>query len=499
MTKHLSLTTAAFVLSALPAAADLTAAQVWESWQSLAETTGQAVAAESESMSGNTLTLGGTTVTMQLEEGQLVATLGEVQFTERGDGSVGISLPLEYPIVVRGQNTLGETYEIELTVAQTALDMVASGSPEDVLYTYSADRLAVSADGAQMDGEVFPLDIDISFMGLGGEYQVVAGAPNQIRNDLSAAGVAMAFAASDPEGEEGDVRILATMSDLVSTSSGTISSLSAMSGLGAMVEQGLRSTGSISFANARYEIAASDPEQEFELVAGSATSTLDVTIDANGLSYGGGSTDIAVSVTSPQVPLPDLSMAMESSQWEFAMPIAVSEEPQDFTLVTRLSGLTVSDMLWSMIDPGGALPRDPAALVIDLAGKANWLIDITDPALDETQLEAAPGQIHALTLNELKLSLAGAELTGTGDVTFDNSGGPQVPPVPEGAVDLQLIGGNGLIDKLVTMGMVPQDQAMGARMMLGLFARPGEGEDTLQSTIEFTPDGGIVANGQKLR
>ena len=55
------------------------------------------------------------------------------------------------------------------------------------------------------------------------------------------------------------------------------------------------------------------------------------------------------------------------------------------------------------------------------------------------------------------------------------------------------------MDKLVAMGLLPQDQAMGARMMLGLFARPGEGEDTLVSKIEVSGDGAISANGQRLQ
>jgi hypothetical protein len=40
---------------------------------------------------------------------------------------------------------------------------------------------------------------------------------------------------------------------------------------------------------------------------------------------------------------------------------------------------------------------------------------------------------------------------------------------------------------------------MGARMMMGLFAQPGEGEDTLISTIEMKEDGSVLANGQRIK
>jgi hypothetical protein len=178
------------------------------------------------------------------------------------------------------------------------------------------------------------------------------------------------------------------------------------------------------------------------------------------------------------------------------MPIVVSDDPQDFAMLLRFDGLTASDTIWSMFDPSRALPRDPATLVVDLSGTGKWFVDITDPALAEAPMDGVPGEVQSLTVNELRLDMVGAELTGTGDFTVDNS---SMPPVPVGAIDLQLVGGNGLIDRLVSMGALPQEQAMGARMMLGLFARPGTGADTLTSRIEFTPQGGIIANGQPLR
>ena len=99
-------------------------------------------------------------------------------------------------------------------------------------------------------------------------------------------------------------------------------------------------------------------------------------------------------------------------------------------------------------------------------------------------------------MNEILLSLAGANLTGTGSLDFNNDG---PVPMPAGTINLMLVGGNGLLDTLVEMGLVPEEQAMGARMMLGMFARPGDGEDTLVSEITFQEDGAILANGQRIR
>ena len=55
------------------------------------------------------------------------------------------------------------------------------------------------------------------------------------------------------------------------------------------------------------------------------------------------------------------------------------------------------------------------------------------------------------------------------------------------------------MDTLVSSGLLPVQMAMGARMMMGMFAVPAEGEDTLKSKLEFTRDGQILANGQRIK
>jgi hypothetical protein len=72
-------------------------------------------------------------------------------------------------------------------------------------------------------------------------------------------------------------------------------------------------------------------------------------------------------------------------------------------------------------------------------------------------------------------------------------------PKPVGQINLALQGGGALIDKLVAMGLLPSEQAMGARMMMGLFAVPTGEPDSLTSQIEFTEDGQILANGQRIK
>ena len=109
--------------------------------------------------------------------------------------------------------------------------------------------------------------------------------------------------------------------------------------------------------------------------------------------------------------------------------------------------------------------------------------------------------LQGLDLRNLLLKVAGARLTGDADVAFDNDDLETYDglPAPEGMVNLVLEGGNALLDRLVDARLLPEDQAGGVRMMMGLFAVKGEGEDTLTSTIEMTGDGQVLANGQRIR
>jgi len=225
-------------------------------------------------------------------------------------------------------------------------------------------------------------------------------------------------------------------------------------------------------------------------------------ISREALAYEGGNTGLAFTISSSDMPFPEVSFSMAETSGRFEMPIAPADEAGDFGLLLRMIDLDLDEALWSLFDPEGQLPRDPATLVVDLAGKARWLVDVFDPEVTGEMGEGeVPGEIESLSIEALELSVAGAEITGDGAFVFDNTGaGPFAPaPSPSGTLNLRLEGGNTLLDTLVAMGLVPEEQAMGARMMLGLFARPGTGTDTLVSTIEVGTDGSISANGQRIR
>ncbi len=71
--------------------------------------------------------------------------------------------------------------------------------------------------------------------------------------------------------------------------------------------------------------------------------------------------------------------------------------------------------------------------------------------------------------------------------------------MPLGSADVSVSGANALIDGLIATGLITEDDAMGARMMMGMFMVPGAEPDSLTSKIEAKEGFAIFVNGQQIQ
>ncbi len=481
--------------------ADVTADQIWSDWQTLLTDMGQTVSVGSEERSGNVLTLRDVSFTGEFPEGGMTGTIAEMSFTERGDGTVEITYSPEIPLDFRITPAEGGAGTFTMLMRTSGMTTIASGGDDNIAYDFVAPEFAFTVSEFEAEGEPFDMTFEIALASVAGRYSIAGDTERQIDSEVTAATMTMTMVGTDPEGSGDSVDLTATVANIASSSTGTLSSLAAMGDLGAALKAGMTSNGTMTHGPASYEMRGTSEGSTFDVRGKAASGTFDFSLSEEGIDYGGSNTGVELAVSGSDIPFPELSFAAAESAGRLAMPMTESDEPQNIALVLRLIDLTINDMIWSMFDPGGALPRDPATLIVDLSGKANWLVDVFAPGFEEEALSGPPGQLHSVDVNELRLTAAGAELTGDGAFTFDNSvvNSLNAMPQPSGTLNLQLVGGNGLLDRLVQMGMLPEDQAMGARMMLGLFARPGGGEDTLVSEITVQPDGAILANGQRIK
>ncbi|MEL7131573.1 MAG: DUF2125 domain-containing protein [Pseudomonadota bacterium] len=505
-----SLSSSAMVLclSTGTAWADVTAAEVWADWQAYMTSSGYDVTA-SETTGAGSVEVSDVTLKMALEDdtegGAFEVVLEKLSFVDQGDGTVAIELPALTTMNMSFQPETGENVTIAIDFNQTAPSMVASGDPNDLAYTYAAEaaRMAlqsVTINGVSVGPEI--AKVDVMMTNLAQVVQTSAGSLRTMSQDMTIASVDYDLAFNDPESDD-NFKLAGTMQDLKLNGTGELPTETDVQDLNAMLNDGFTAEASFTTTGGNYDMSFSSAEDGSGTANATSTgSAFDVSIGADGLLYNVSQTGIDMNMLLTELPLP-LSFSAAEIGTRFLMPLQKSSEEQDFGLAIALNDFSMSDVIWSLFDPAAQLPRDPATLVVDLSGKAKVLFDFLDPdqAAVLNQSDAAPGELNALTINAIELDAVGARLTGSGDFVFDNSDLTTFDglPRPEGEVDLTLVGGNSLIDKLVGMGLLPEDQAMGARMMMGLFAVPGEAEDTLNSKIEVNDQGHVLANGQRIR
>ncbi|MCE8457742.1 DUF2125 domain-containing protein, partial [Rhodovulum sulfidophilum] len=299
--------------------------------------------------------------------------------------------------------------------------------------------------------------------------------------------------------EDTDVKLVGTVHDVSSTSDSRMPVGIDPTELAEMMRAGLMSQGELEHGAMAYAFDLIEDGNKTHAEVSVTSGRIAFDLGGTGVSYDASGNETRMALYDPQLPVPEIEAKMAESGIHFEMPLIKADEPSDFGLGIRLKDLTVNDEVWATFDPTEQLPRDPATLLVDLAGKTRLLTDFTDA--DVTESDGIPAELDALNVKDMQLKLAGADLTGSGAFTFDNSDKVTFDgmPLPEGSLSLRLEGANALLDKLVAMGLVPEDQVMGLRMMMGMFARPGDGPDTMVSEITVSDGGQVRANGQRLR
>ena len=495
----------ALAASAPAALAQVTAAEVWENWKALMQASGPDVTLTvgAEEVAGDTLTIRDLKVTSTDPEFVMTMDYGTHVLTGRDDGTVQVTLPETYVIDIAPVPGAGmPAPDVRITVRQTGADVVVSGSADDLTTDYTAASMAVTLDEMSMEGEPVDFDMGVEVNGIAASYRTVGTDALDITSRFTADEAVITASGTPPEPDQGPFAMTARLSALEGDASGLFgAAMFASPDLGEALAQGFRVNSAFRHGAATYQIETDQPMEGRVVVRGGSDSgSLNFGLDDGGITYGGGNTGLKLAVEAAAMPLPDLSAQIGETGFNLTVPLQQSDEPQDFGLLVQMKELAVSNTLWNLADPASILPRDPATLVIDLAGKARWLVDILDPDVSAQPMDAAPGEIHAFDIRSLELSVAGASLTGSGAFTFDNTDLATFDgvPRPEGALDLRLSGGNGLIGRLAQMGLLPQDQVLGAQMILGLFARPTGEDDVVTSRIEVDATGPLVANGQPL-
>ncbi|PIE10996.1 MAG: hypothetical protein CSA72_05765 [Rhodobacterales bacterium] len=492
---------------ASPVWADLTPQQVWD--QTLTMMT---MAPGAESTVGATETEGDTLVVRDVvissdisseEEmfGEVMksrqyntVTYPEMRFTDNGDGTVTMTYGAPMSMVLGGEDTYTDPFEIKMSIDMTDYEDKISGTPESQRHEFSFSSTRMALDEiVKGEGKVNGPTQAVLNDGKGW-FTVETGDVIRIETEGSMAN--MAFNA-DVSMEDGSFKMVGALDELAIEGFVAFPKDFGQNEDMDVYPEGLAMDIRYNTGAGSYQVEAETPDGPVSVSASGGGESFALAMSTDGFSMDGASRDMKMSITAAQMPFP-IDVSASEFGLGFAIPFGPNEEPERAALSVDIADLAVNDGIWNLLDPGENLPRDPATLRIGVEAMVKALFDVTDP--DATAMNEVPFDPYTAKITALEIDAVGLKVNGSGEVEFDKNDMTSYPgmPAPIGAINLTAEGANGLIDNLIKMGLIPEDQAMMGRMMMGMFAKP-TGDDALSSDIEFKEGGQVFANGQRLK
>ncbi|MCX7287107.1 MAG: DUF2125 domain-containing protein [Rhodobacterales bacterium] len=503
--KLVSSTALALIFTATGAIAAVTPEDVWESWQAFSTAAGQELTVGSAARNGDTLEVKGLVVTFKDDlGGSFSASIDTLNFKDNGDGTVAVTMADSYPMSLAFPPGDEGPSSIKLTVTQPGLAITAGGTAAETKYDFAAPTVSVTLDEVKdQSGTVMETEATLVMTETTASYLVArTGDTTALDSTFAAKALALNLSGKDAAGpgdQISDGTVTLALADIAGATKGNFLGAEIMANMATALNEGFTSDSSMSFGTMTLAVDVTDAAGPTVVNATAGGGSFVLAVDKTRVNYGTSLKGANITVSGAEIPFPEVAVAFGEYAFNVLMPASKSDTPQEFSFLTKLVDLTVSEDVWGLFDPAATLSREPATLIIDTKGTGRWLQDIMDPNLQTDGMEP-PGELTSLDLTQLLVKAAGAEVGATGAVTVDNSGQTtfQGMPAPTGQINVTIKGVNKLVDNLIAMGLLPDDQAMGFRMMLGMFTRPGAAPDEVTSLIEFK-DGGLFANGQQLQ
>lgn len=517
MTRLSTATALGVILASSPALAEITPSSVWEQLTGYYETFGLTVQTEAVEEAGDTLTVRGLVLSQKTPPGAPSAAdvrmqFGDIVLNATGDGGVSMDLPDQSGMIVimeipkpasaldtpaDAEDMVSVTVELAMSNPGETITVREDGAANLYEYNFPSFEMAVSRIIAD-DGKIIENPGKLTLTNFTGTERLESGDSFKLSQTGAADELTMNVDYAD---EQGAAVVVATIADFAYSADSLVpTGIDLGANMAAALNAGLDVKGGFKAGATDIKLDVTDNSGPDGAAPVAITSTADsFTLDfliADGrIGYSGASGASSTDITVPDLPFP-ISYGAESAQFNLEMPASASPDPQPFTFAYGFGGLTLSDGIWGMFDPQSALPRDPADLTVDLSGMARLDVNIFDPeAMADPNV--VPGEINSVKINKIDLSALGANISATGELNSPD-GGDLTTPV--GIITGRLTGINALFDKLSAAGLMPQDQAMGMRMMLAMFTKPDpDNADALTSEIEFKEGGSIFANGQQVQ
>lgn len=511
MFRRLATSSLAMIAMAVPALAEVTPAEVWDQFIAENEGFGMTVTEGNREEAGDTLTVTDTVFSTDSENSSMSMTIPKVVLNQTGDGGVRWSFDGDIEGTVSQTTPDDISMSTPFSISAPGNETVTRGSLDDLTHDYSAETATITMTFAVEDDDETSVPMVITLQNLSGTQRSVAAsadAGREITFEMAADKMLFTLEGDFPAEQTGDPDSLSgnyaidqlTLSGSGKMAAGTYDLETQMD---QALQDGMSIALSMGYAGGSGEFSFSGTDEMGQESSGegrvsTGPGEVSFSLSAEGLAYAGRAENSDNSLSSNSMPFP-IRYAIESGSFDLRMPVMASETPAPFKLVAAIGGLTINDEVWSLFDPSAQLPRDPADLNIDVSGEAMLTESLFTPPSDAGPDEMpSPFEPLKVTINDVSLRAVGAEAAIMGELTAPESG--SLTEAPVGKISGDFTGIEALMTTLGAMGLIPQEQMMGARMMLSMFARPVEGEpEKLTTELEFREDGSIFANGQQVK
>ncbi|MEZ5714730.1 MAG: DUF2125 domain-containing protein [Paracoccaceae bacterium] len=493
---------------AQPALADLTPDDAWAIWTAQATALGLSLDA-TETHEGAALQIGKITLSGQLpdEAGSFYLSFTGPRFEPAANGAVSVlmaeTVHWDFGGALKGEGSLNGSVTQRCDGALATM----TGTPQATVTEQTIDKCTFTLTSVSLNGEALDLPSSavriVLNQGLNRVETALDDTHLRLKKNSQLASYDLSYHLELPDkGKTGVFEGGGSASDVDQSSELTlpkdgIDPLGLHDQLRAGLSVVVRVT---SGAGSSFQRVTQDGTVIQDQTSNQGASDFYLTLDSTGFSEGGTMGAFSTRMTGPELPFP-VALSAEGFDVLLKVPLLMGEG-QDANFRIALRQLTLGDDLWALFDPAGKLPRDPMSVAFDLGAKVSILYDFLDirALMAGAKPPEMPVMVKTARLGDLRIAGAGAELTGQGDVTLDYTDMETFDglPAPEGQAAVTITGAQGLLDKLVELGLLPEEQAMGTRMMLAMFTKPS-GDDSVTSEVEIRKTGEVTVNGQRVK
>ncbi len=268
---------------------------------------------------------------------------------------------------------------------------------------------------------------------------------------------------------------------------------------GATLEFSSRAENIVTEQRAGDDVARSSMERA-ELEASYGIDGVSLALESSGLDADGG---VALGFLHQMMAGPDadgsadLSLTADRQRIAFNLPAVPGEGAQDIGLEVLLDQVIPGADVWAMIDPQGALDREPLSLALTLDGTAvaaQHIVGAVAGAVGAAMMDGSPEQQLLDAVERLEVSMdgrlqaLGARILLDADMTLDSG-----DALPHLVSTLSMTGVAEALSRAAAIPLLDEAVVMGAAEALEMFTMPTEdGDRTLE--FEGRSDGSALLN-----